>query len=69
MNKYLIELRRTQESYADVEVEAESEVLAQNKAHDMWEQSNEESDFDWTYTEESCEVVNSEQLDKEVAKE
>jgi len=65
MAKYLVELRRTIESYAEVEIEAESETLAQDKAYHMWEQDSDNNRFEWDEIEENCRVHSSERLHEE----
>jgi hypothetical protein len=68
MAKYLVELRRTVEFDACVEVEAESETLAQDKAYHMWEQDCDNTRFEWDEIEENCRVHSSERLHEEEAK-
>jgi hypothetical protein len=68
MAKYLVELRRTVEFDAYVEVEAESETLAQDKAYYMWEQDCDNTRFEWDEIEENCRVHSSERLHEEEAK-
>jgi len=65
MAKYLVELRRTVEFDACVEVEAESETLAQDKAYHMWEQDCDNTRFEWDEIEENCRVHSSERLHEE----
>jgi len=65
MAKYLVELRRTVEFDACVEVEAESETLAQDKAYHMWEQDCDNTQFEWDEIEENCRVHSSERLHEE----
>jgi hypothetical protein len=65
MAKYLVELRRTVEFDACVEVEAESETLAQDKAYHMWEQDCDNIRFEWDEIEENCRVHSSERLHEE----
>ena len=65
MAKYLVELRRTVEFDACVEVEAESETLAQDKAYHMWEQDCDDTRFEWDEIEENCRVHSSERLHEE----
>jgi len=65
MAKYLVELRRTVEFDASVEVEAESETLAQDKAYHMWEQDCDNTRFEWDEIEENCRVHSSERLHEE----
>lgn len=67
MAKYLVELRRTIESSAEVEIEAESETLAQDNAYYMWEQDSDNNRFDWDEIEENCRVHSSERLHEEEA--
>jgi hypothetical protein len=68
MAKYLVELRRRVEFDAYVEVEAESETLAQDKAYHMWEQDCDNTRFEWDEIEENCRVYSSERLHEEEAK-
>ena len=68
MAKYLVELRRRVEFDAYVEVEAESETLAQDKAYHMWEQDCDNTRFEWDEIEENCRVHSSESLHEEEAK-
>jgi hypothetical protein len=56
MEKYVVELRKTVEFYAYVEVEAESETLAQDKAYHMWEQDCDNTRIEWDEIEENCRV-------------
>lgn len=65
MAKYLVELRTNVESYTEVEIEAESEELAQTKAYDMWEQDCDNNRFEWSVLEENCRVHSSERLHEE----
>jgi hypothetical protein len=67
MGKYLVRLRRTQSGYAEIEVEAESQELAEAKAYNMWEQDCDNSQFDWETTEDDCVVADSERLHEEEA--
>jgi len=68
MAKYLVELRRRVEFDAYVEVEAESETLAQDKAYHMWEQDCDNTRFEWDEIEENCRVYSSERLHEEESK-
>lgn len=68
MTKYLVELRRTIESFAVVEIEAESEKLAQEKAYSMWEQDSDNNRFEWDELEENCQVHDCERLHEEETK-
>ena len=63
MPRYIVELRLNVESFAQVEIEAESAEKAKDKAYHKWEQDCDDNQFEWDVLEENCQVHDCEELD------